>query len=141
MAYFHEPNFEAVARPLFDPAAADEFIHYGTHFTNMFMRCYPERITTARIEEEDRLTVLERLRQEALNSCTRPRRAVSWPGMRRCRPATTGRHRRVPGRLSWGGGIRVPASGIWTAEQKASLTALVVRGSRELNTMESRPAR
>ncbi|WP_105968964.1 2OG-Fe(II) oxygenase family protein [Streptomyces geranii] len=67
MAYFHEPSFQAVARPL-EPADADEFIHYGTHFTNMFMRCYPDRSTTARIEQEDRLSVLERLRKEALNS-------------------------------------------------------------------------
>jgi isopenicillin N synthase-like dioxygenase len=67
MAYFHEPSFQAVARPL-DALDADEFIHYGTHFTNMFMRCYPERSTTARIEQEDRLVVLERLRKEALTS-------------------------------------------------------------------------
>lgn len=66
LAYFHEPAFQAVARPL-DVTGADEFIHYGTHFTNMFMRCYPERATTARIEREERLTVLERLRKEALN--------------------------------------------------------------------------
>ncbi|WP_405776365.1 2-oxoglutarate and iron-dependent oxygenase domain-containing protein [Streptomyces sp. NBC_01538] len=67
MAYFHEPSFQAVARPL-DAPETDEFIHYGTHFTNMFMRCYPERSTTARIEQEDRLVVLERLRKEALTS-------------------------------------------------------------------------
>jgi isopenicillin N synthase-like dioxygenase len=53
MAYFHEPNFQAVVRPLSDPAA-DEHIHYGTHFTNMFMRCYPNRITTQRILQENR---------------------------------------------------------------------------------------
>ncbi len=53
MAYFHEPSFQAVARPL-DAPEADEFIHYGTHFTNMFMRCCPDRSTTARIEQEDR---------------------------------------------------------------------------------------
>ncbi|MFM9701151.1 MFS transporter, partial [Streptomyces europaeiscabiei] len=67
IAYFHEPSFQAVARPL-EGGGADEFIHYGTHFTNMFMRCYPERTATARIEKEDRLAVLERLRKEALNS-------------------------------------------------------------------------
>lgn len=67
IAYFHEPSFQAVARPL-KGGGADEFIHYGTHFTNMFMRCYPERTATARIEKEDRLAVLERLRKEALNS-------------------------------------------------------------------------
>ncbi|WP_329267172.1 2-oxoglutarate and iron-dependent oxygenase domain-containing protein [Streptomyces sp. NBC_01451] len=67
MAYFHEPSFRAVARPL-DASGSDEFIHYGTHFTNMFMRCCPDRSTTARIEREDRLAVLEGLREEALNS-------------------------------------------------------------------------
>ena len=59
MAYFHEPNFQSVVRPLADPTSADP-IHYGTHFTNMFMRCYPDRVTTRRIIEEDRLSVLER---------------------------------------------------------------------------------
>lgn len=54
LAYFHEPNFEADVRPLKGPPSTDR-IHYGTHFTNMFMRCYPERITTRRIDREDRL--------------------------------------------------------------------------------------
>jgi isopenicillin N synthase-like dioxygenase len=54
LAYFHEPHFEADVRPLSDPFG-DDHIHYGTHFTNMFMRCYPERITTRRILAEDRL--------------------------------------------------------------------------------------
>jgi 2-oxoglutarate dioxygenase / 2-oxoglutarate/L-arginine monooxygenase/decarboxylase len=65
MAYFHEPNFNAVVRPLAEPAG-DDYIHYGTHFTNMFLRCYPDRITTQRIEAEDRLSVLETLREKAL---------------------------------------------------------------------------
>ena len=65
MAYFHEPNFNAAIRPLADPAG-DDYIHYGTHFTNMFLRCYPDRITTRRIEAEDRLSVLEDLREKAL---------------------------------------------------------------------------
>ena len=47
IAYFHEPNFEACARPLRGSSAAGEFIHYGTHFTNMFARCYPHRAATA----------------------------------------------------------------------------------------------
>ncbi|MCX4705244.1 2-oxoglutarate and iron-dependent oxygenase domain-containing protein [Streptomyces sp. NBC_01373] len=64
LAYFHEPAFNAVARPLTD-AGTDEFIHYGTHFTNMFMRCYPNRVTTARIEAEGRLKILDRLREGA----------------------------------------------------------------------------
>jgi isopenicillin N synthase-like dioxygenase len=64
MAYFHEPNFNAWIRPLIDPAS-EEYIHYGTHFTNMFMRCYPDRVTTRRIIAEDRLSLLARLRDEA----------------------------------------------------------------------------
>ena len=65
MAYFHEPHFNAVVRPLADPASADH-IHYGSHFTNMFLRCYPDRITTRRIEAEDRLSILRDLRDKAL---------------------------------------------------------------------------
>ncbi len=66
-AYFHEPSFAATARPL-DDAGSGEFIHYGTHFTNMFMRCYPERVTTARIEAEERLNILDRLRELPLSA-------------------------------------------------------------------------
>ncbi|MEC4819660.1 MAG: 2OG-Fe(II) oxygenase family protein [Scytonema sp. PMC 1069.18] len=65
LAYFQEPNFNACIYPLFDPSS-DEPIHYGTHFTNMFMRCYPDRITTRRILDEDRLSILARLKNEAL---------------------------------------------------------------------------
>jgi 2-oxoglutarate dioxygenase / 2-oxoglutarate/L-arginine monooxygenase/decarboxylase len=65
MAYFHEPNFNAIVRPLADPAS-DDYIHYGTHFTNMFVRCYPDRITTQRIEAEARMLVLQELRDKAL---------------------------------------------------------------------------
>lgn len=57
MAYFHEPNFDAVVRP-FGQHKDSEFIHYGSHFTNMFMRCYPERVTTRRIIAENRLAKL-----------------------------------------------------------------------------------
>jgi isopenicillin N synthase-like dioxygenase len=68
MAYFHEPNFEACIRPLPDQGDQDGagYIHYGTHFTNMFMRCYPERITSRRILREDRLVTLDLLRQRSL---------------------------------------------------------------------------
>ncbi|MEQ0559340.1 2OG-Fe(II) oxygenase family protein [Amycolatopsis sp. NEAU-NG30] len=59
MAYFHEPSFGAVVRPL---TGGDEPIHYGTHFTNMFTRCYPDRVTTRRIHREGRLAVLDRIR-------------------------------------------------------------------------------
>ena len=63
MAYFHEPNFQASVRPLAGPP--DDHLHYGTHFTNMFMRCYPDRVTTRKILEHDRLQILARLRREA----------------------------------------------------------------------------
>jgi hypothetical protein len=33
--------------------AAEEAVHYGTHFTNMFMRNYPDRITTKGQLEEN----------------------------------------------------------------------------------------
>jgi isopenicillin N synthase-like dioxygenase len=62
IAYFHEPDFATALRPL-RGGHPDEVIHYGTHFTNMFMRCYPDRATTRRILAEDRLTVLSQLRQ------------------------------------------------------------------------------
>jgi isopenicillin N synthase-like dioxygenase len=61
LAYFHEPHFNATIRPFAEPEA-DDSIHYGTHFTNMFLRCYPDRSTTRRIEAEDRLSVLHALR-------------------------------------------------------------------------------
>jgi isopenicillin N synthase-like dioxygenase len=76
IAYFHEPNFQAVVKPLKEysncdmthatpsasthvSVAADEIgVHYGTHFTNMFMRNYPDRITTKRLLAEDRYNSL-----------------------------------------------------------------------------------
>lgn len=77
IAYFHEPNFRAVVKPLTEyssgsttstsgkPAsrdgaapAEDEGVHYGTHFTNMFVRNYPDRITTKRLLAENRYSVL-----------------------------------------------------------------------------------
>jgi 2-oxoglutarate dioxygenase / 2-oxoglutarate/L-arginine monooxygenase/decarboxylase len=61
LAYFHEPNFAATVRPLLNQFSPDS-IHYGTHFTNMFMRCYPDRITTQRIVVEDRLAALTSMR-------------------------------------------------------------------------------
>lgn len=67
MAYFHEPNFNACVRPM-DESVNDEYIHYGTHFTNMFLRCYPDRITTQQIYAENRLAVLDQLREEAVSA-------------------------------------------------------------------------
>jgi isopenicillin N synthase-like dioxygenase len=57
LAYFHEPNFQTRIRPLTGaPGGGD--LHYGRHFTKMFMRSYPDRITTRRILAEDRLSRL-----------------------------------------------------------------------------------
>jgi 2-oxoglutarate dioxygenase / 2-oxoglutarate/L-arginine monooxygenase/decarboxylase len=72
MAYFHEPSFEARVHPLSDPHG-DDYLHYGTHFTNMFMRCYPDRITTQRILREDRLSVLDGLRERGEGVASRGR--------------------------------------------------------------------
>lgn len=68
IAYFHEPSFQAVVKPIEDfgssqppfhhEAADEEGVHYGTHFTNMFMRNYPDRITTHRLIEEERYPLL-----------------------------------------------------------------------------------
>ena len=66
LAYFHEPNFNAVVSPGLE-LSEDEYIHYGTHFTNMFMRCYPERITTRSIIEENKLQILNVLKNESIH--------------------------------------------------------------------------
>ncbi|MET9908315.1 2-oxoglutarate and iron-dependent oxygenase domain-containing protein [Streptomyces sp. NPDC006476] len=66
LAYFHEPAFNAVARPL-EPAAPADHIHYGTHFTSMFRRCYPDRITTTRMDADSALKTLTRLHEQALH--------------------------------------------------------------------------
>ncbi|CAN8097789.1 unnamed protein product [Discula destructiva] len=60
-AYFHEPSFQAVVKPL--PGynvgqEPQEGIHYGRHFTNMFLRNYPDRITTQRMHAEGRYSLL-----------------------------------------------------------------------------------
>ncbi|KAL6351690.1 hypothetical protein LRP88_15029 [Fusarium phalaenopsidis] len=61
-AYFHEPSFQAVVKPLPGYDAGQEpkeGVHYGKHFTNMFMRNYPQRITTQRLIDEGRYNLLE----------------------------------------------------------------------------------
>ncbi len=63
-AYFHEPNFSSAIEPL---PEYREKIHYGTHFTNMFMRNYPGRITAKRIHDEQRLELLDNLREDAFS--------------------------------------------------------------------------
>ena len=68
-AYFHEPQFQAVLKPLpgFEAGqTSKEGIHYGTHFTNMFMRNYPDRITTQRIITENRTALLNTSELRAL---------------------------------------------------------------------------
>lgn len=68
-AYFHEPNFRAMVKPLPGFNGSQEpadGIHYGTHFTNMALRNYPTRITTTKVLEEGRYEMLskEKLRDE-----------------------------------------------------------------------------
>lgn len=61
-AYFHEPNFRSIVRPLESYRTSwerDGGIHYGTHFTNMCLRNYPDRVTTTKLIEEDRYKMLE----------------------------------------------------------------------------------
>uniref|UniRef100_A0AAU2JJ35 MFS transporter n=1 Tax=Streptomyces sp. NBC_00049 TaxID=2903617 RepID=A0AAU2JJ35_9ACTN len=62
LAYFHEPRFDARLRPLRPGPGDDSEIHYGEHFTRMFMRCYPRRATTRRIEAEGLLPRLGAVR-------------------------------------------------------------------------------
>ncbi|MCX5609696.1 MFS transporter [Streptomyces sp. NBC_00047] len=62
LAYFHEPRFGARIRPLRPDPGDDTVIHYGEHFTRMFMRCYPQRATTRRIEAEGLLRWLGAVR-------------------------------------------------------------------------------
>ncbi|ATY65176.1 2-oxoglutarate-dependent ethylene succinate-forming enzyme [Cordyceps militaris] len=61
-AYFHEPNFASVLKPLpgYESGAASdaEGIHYGTHFTNMCLRNYPDRVTTKKLLQEGRCKML-----------------------------------------------------------------------------------
>lgn len=55
LAYFHEPSFGAVIHR----KDKDERIHYGEHFTNMFMRCYPQKAVTKQILERGLLENLD----------------------------------------------------------------------------------
>jgi isopenicillin N synthase-like dioxygenase len=64
MVYFHEPSFDTGIRP-FNEQAEPQFVHYGTHFTSMFMQAFPHRVTTQRILAEDRLAVLAGLARRA----------------------------------------------------------------------------
>ncbi|KAH8653915.1 2-oxoglutarate-dependent ethylene/succinate-forming enzyme [Ilyonectria robusta] len=69
-AYFHEPNFQTVIKPLPGYKAGqspEEGIHYGKHFTNIFMRNYPECITTHRLVDKGWYKLLD---TEALQTIT-----------------------------------------------------------------------
>lgn len=85
MAYFHEPAFDARVSQL-RGSGYSESLHYGAHFTKMFMRSYPDRITTARIVRENRLSGLERLSHPARPPVgvgqALPARAVGAPSLR-----------------------------------------------------------
>ncbi|KAK2592187.1 hypothetical protein QQS21_010106 [Conoideocrella luteorostrata] len=61
-AYFQEPNFKSVIKPLPGYNAGQEpteGIHYGTHFTNMALRNYPDRISTKKLRKDGRCSMLE----------------------------------------------------------------------------------
>lgn len=64
-AYFHEPSFQAVLEPLSSfnkelHGTGSDNVHYGTHFTNMCMRNYPDRITTRHLVAENRYSMLSK---------------------------------------------------------------------------------
>jgi isopenicillin N synthase-like dioxygenase len=63
MTYFHEPSFDAGIRPMLGPDHG--YLHYGTHFTDLYLRRYPDRCTSQRIIAEDRLAVLADLSRRA----------------------------------------------------------------------------
>ena len=58
IAYFHEPNFEASLTPLVG-TNIPERVHYGRHFTDIFMRCYPQKPTTLKIIREGHYALLD----------------------------------------------------------------------------------
>jgi isopenicillin N synthase-like dioxygenase len=62
LAYFHEPNFGCSLSPLLGSNIPDK-VHYGKHFTDMFMRCYPQRLTTQKIISEGRYALLDQIKQ------------------------------------------------------------------------------
>ncbi|KAK1973800.1 hypothetical protein LZ30DRAFT_755059 [Colletotrichum cereale] len=62
-SYLPSTPYKAVAKPLPGYSvrqSLEEGIHYSTHFINMFVRNYPERITTKRIHAENRLALLQK---------------------------------------------------------------------------------
>ncbi|XWW92765.1 hypothetical protein V2A60_000691 [Cordyceps javanica] len=86
-AYFHEPNFASVIKPLpgfegrtAEARASEEGIHYGTHFTNMCLRNYPERVTTQKLLREDRCKMLALPQLRRVVSSTGPTGARGGAG-------------------------------------------------------------
>ncbi|MET0135482.1 MAG: 2-oxoglutarate and iron-dependent oxygenase domain-containing protein [Kibdelosporangium sp.] len=63
MTYFHEPSFDVALRPLLGPDHG--CVHYGTHFTDVYLRRFPDRITSRRILAEGRLAVLADMSRRA----------------------------------------------------------------------------
>ena len=51
LAAFFEPNFDSYHYPIYGKLFDQDIepVHYGTHFTKMFMRCYPNSETTQNI--------------------------------------------------------------------------------------------
>ncbi|KAG5950178.1 hypothetical protein E4U53_005416 [Claviceps sorghi] len=61
-AYFHEPNFKAMVKPLpgFDAGQEPaDGIHYGTYFTDMALKNYPDRVSMKKLLNEGRCALLE----------------------------------------------------------------------------------
>ncbi|HEU5331214.1 MAG TPA: 2-oxoglutarate and iron-dependent oxygenase domain-containing protein [Actinocrinis sp.] len=71
MLYSHAPNFQACVRPLRERPDGDRGLHFGSHFTDAYLRAYPQRVTTSRIVDESRLSVLAELRRQAARSASR----------------------------------------------------------------------
>ncbi|KGQ07671.1 2-oxoglutarate-dependent ethylene/succinate-forming enzyme [Beauveria bassiana D1-5] len=80
-AYFYEPNFSSVLRPLpgytggseATSGGVDGGIHYGTHFTSMCLRNYPDRITTKKLLQEDRCKMLALPQLRVSGAAEKPR--------------------------------------------------------------------
>jgi len=71
LLYSHAPNFQACVRPVRERPDGDRGLHFGSHFTDAYLRAYPQRVTTNRIVDESRLSVLSELRRQAARSASR----------------------------------------------------------------------
>lgn len=64
LAYFHEPSFGSVIETRKEFSEVEKHsVFYGEHFTNMFMRCYPNRITTQHINGTDYVAKLKEIKE------------------------------------------------------------------------------